>query len=69
MRYYIVTTTKFADKCLEYSTYGATQSNWLVNINVGDTIFLSQFNYNLTFASLYEMCSHYNRVGHLFCHT
>ena len=45
MRYYIVTTTKFADKCLEYSTYGATQSNWLININVGDTIFLSQFNY------------------------
>ncbi len=45
MRYYIVTTTKFADKCLEYLTYGATQSNWLANINVGDTIFLSQFNY------------------------
>jgi hypothetical protein len=45
MRYYIVTTTKFADECLEYLTYGATQSNWLANIDVGDTIFLSQFNY------------------------
>jgi hypothetical protein len=45
MRYYIVTTTKFADRCLEYLTYGATQSNWLANINVGDTVFLSQFNY------------------------
>ena len=45
MRYYIVTTAKFADKCLEYTTYGATQSNWLANINVGDIIFLSQFNY------------------------
>jgi len=45
MRYYIVTTAKFAHQCLEYTTYGATQSNWLANINVGDTIFLSQFNY------------------------
>jgi hypothetical protein len=45
MRYYIVPTTKFADKCLEYLTYGATQSNWLANINVGDIIFLSQFDY------------------------
>jgi|GEM_PF-1371548 len=44
MRYYIVTTTKFADPCLEYLTYGASQSNWLANINVGDIIFLSQFN-------------------------
>lgn len=26
-------------------TYGATQSNWLANIDEGDTIFLSQFNY------------------------
>jgi hypothetical protein len=45
MRYYIVTTAKFAHQCLEYTTYGATQSNWLANINVGDIIFLSQFNY------------------------
>ncbi len=45
MRYYIVTTTKFADECLKYLIYGATQSNWLVNINVDDIIFLSQFNY------------------------
>jgi len=29
---------------LEYLTYGASQSNWLANINVGDIIFLSQFN-------------------------
>lgn len=45
MRYYITTTTKFVDQCIEYRTYGATQSNWLANINVGDVIFLSQFNY------------------------
>jgi hypothetical protein len=45
MKYYIVTTTKFAQQCLEYSTYGATQSNWLANVNTGDTVFLSQFNY------------------------
>jgi len=46
MRYYIVTTTKFADQCIEHLTYGATQSNWLANINHGDSIFISQFNYN-----------------------
>ncbi|MDP2718662.1 MAG: hypothetical protein Q8P44_02335 [Dehalococcoidia bacterium] len=45
MRYYIVTTTKFAEQCLAYLTYGATQSNWLANLDIGDTIFLSQFNY------------------------
>jgi len=45
MRYYIVTTTNFADECLEFLTYGATQSNWLVNIDIDDIIFLSQFNY------------------------
>jgi len=45
MKYYMVTTTKFAQQCLEYSTYGATQSNWLANVDIGDTIFLSQFNY------------------------
>jgi len=41
----MVTTTKFAQQCLEYFTYGATQSNWLANVDVGDTVFLSQFNY------------------------
>jgi len=45
MRYYIVTTTKFADPCLDYLTYGASQSNWLANINVADIVFLSQFSY------------------------
>ena len=45
MKYYIVTTTKFADECMNYLTYGATQSNWLINVNVADVIFLSQFNY------------------------
>ena len=45
MKYYILTTTKFAEECITYLTYGSTQSNWLANINVGDMIFLSQFNY------------------------
>jgi hypothetical protein len=45
MRYYIVTTTKFADECISHLTYGATQSNWLANINIGDILFISQFNY------------------------
>lgn len=45
MGYYIVTTTKFADYCIRFLTYGASQSNWLANINVGDIIFLSQFRY------------------------
>lgn len=40
-----MTTTKFAQQCLEYFTYGATQSNWLANVDEGDTVFLSQFNY------------------------
>lgn len=31
--------------CLNYLTYGASQSNWLVNINVADIVFLSQFKY------------------------
>ena len=30
---------------MEYLTYGATQSNWLANVDVGDIVFLSQFNY------------------------
>ena len=45
MKYYIVTTTKFAEQCLEHFTYGATQSNWLANVDIGDIVFLSQFNY------------------------
>ena len=45
MKYYILTTTKFAEECITYLTYGSTQSNWLANINVGDMIFISQFNY------------------------
>jgi hypothetical protein len=45
MKYYIVTTTKFAGQCLEHFTYGATQSNWLANVDIGDIVFLSQFNY------------------------
>ena len=45
MRHYIVTTAKFADECLKFLTYGASQSNWLANVEIGDIIFLSQFNY------------------------
>jgi hypothetical protein len=45
MKYYIVTTTTFAEQCLEHFTYGATQSNWLANVDIGDIVFLSQFNY------------------------
>lgn len=45
MSFYIVTTTKFYRECIEHFTYGASQSNWLCNIDVGDTIFLSQFSY------------------------
>ena len=45
MKYYIVTTTKFAEQCLQHFTYGATQSNWLANVDIGDIVFLSQFNY------------------------
>jgi hypothetical protein len=45
VKYYIVTTRKFAEQCLEYFTYGATQSNWLANVDIGDIVFLSQFNY------------------------
>jgi hypothetical protein len=45
MRYYITTTTKFANECIKYGTYGATQSNWLANIEENDVIFLSQFDY------------------------
>lgn len=45
MNFYIVTTTKFYRECVDYLTYGASQSNWLCNIDVGDIIFLSQFSY------------------------
>jgi hypothetical protein len=45
VNYYIVATTKFAEQCIEHFTYGATQSNWLANVDIGDIVFLSQFNY------------------------
>lgn len=45
MKFYIVTTAQFAQQCLEYLTYGASQSNWLANVDIGDIVFLSQFNY------------------------
>lgn len=45
MKYYILTTTKFANECIEFKKYGSTNSNWLSNIDIGDTIFISQFNY------------------------
>lgn len=45
MRYYLVATTKFVNECLRNLTYGATQSNWLANIEIGDIVFISQFNY------------------------
>ena len=44
-KYFIVTTTKFADQCMHFQTYGASQSNWLCNVNMGDILFLSQFSY------------------------
>ena len=45
MRYYILTTVKFANECIENGIYGATNSNWLANIEIGNLIFISQFNY------------------------
>lgn len=45
MRYYVLTTAKFADQCLSSETYGSTNSNWLANINTDDIVFISQFNY------------------------
>lgn len=45
MKYYVLTTTKFANECVEFSKYGSTNSNWLSNIDIGDTVFISQFNY------------------------
>jgi len=41
----MLTTTKFANECIDNLTYGSTQANWLANIDIGDTIFISQFNY------------------------
>jgi len=41
----MLTTTKFAKECIEFGKYGSTTSNWLSNINKGDTVFISQFNY------------------------
>lgn len=46
MKYYVLTTSKFAKECIEFNKYGSTNSNWLSNINIGDTVFVSQFNYN-----------------------
>ena len=45
MRYYILATVKFANECIENGTYGATNSNWLANIELGDLVLISQFNY------------------------
>lgn len=45
MRYYILTTVKFANECIGFKKYGSTNSNWLANIDIGDIIFISQFNF------------------------
>jgi hypothetical protein len=45
MKYYVLTTTKFVNECIEFKKYGSTNSNWLSNIDIGDTVFISQFNY------------------------
>jgi len=45
MRYYILTTAKFANECIKSQVYGSTNSNWLANIELDDIIFISQFNY------------------------
>lgn len=45
MKYYILTTVKFANDCIKNDTYGATNSNWLANVNIGDMVFISQFNF------------------------
>src|SRR3989339_1804466 len=45
MKYYVLTTAKFAKECIEFKKYGSTNSNWLSNIDVNDMVFLSQFNY------------------------
>lgn len=45
MKYYVLTTTKFANECIEFKKYGSTNSNWLANIDIGDIVFISQFNF------------------------
>ena len=45
MKYHVLTTTKFANECIEFKRYGSTNSNWLANIDIGDTVFISQFNF------------------------
>lgn len=45
MKYYVLTTAKFANECIEFKKYGSTNSNWLASIDIGDTIFISQFNF------------------------
>lgn len=45
MRYYILTTTKFASECIKFQVYGSTNSNWLTNVELGDIVFISQFSY------------------------
>jgi hypothetical protein len=45
MNFHIVITTKFYRECIDHLTYGASQSNWLCNVDPDDTVFLSQFSY------------------------
>jgi len=45
MKYYVLTTSKFANECIEFKKYGSSNSNWLANINIEDTVFISQFNF------------------------
>lgn len=45
MRYYVLTTTKFANECMKNKVYGSTNANWLANIELGDIVFISQFSY------------------------
>lgn len=45
MRFYLFTTAKFVDQCIEHGIYGSTNSNWLANVDTGDIIFISQFNF------------------------
>lgn len=46
MKYYVLTTSKFAKECIEFKKYGSTNSNWLSNIDKSDIVFISQFNYH-----------------------
>jgi len=38
MKYYVLTTAKFAKECIEFKKYGSTNSNWLSNIDVNDRL-------------------------------